>query len=117
MTSLIKKLIKINIISILFSILCLSYVQATIFNEIKIIGNDRLSVETIKMFSGLDIGVNIEDEDLNIAIKKLYKTDYFKDIKIFKNNDILEISIIENPIIQSIKIDGIKNKSILKSIS
>ena len=91
-------------------------VNAEIYDEIRVNGNERLSVETIIMFSGLTIGQDITNKELNISIKNLYKTNYFKDIKIKANNKTLEISIIENPIIQSIKINGIKNKSILNEI-
>ena len=91
-------------------------VNAEIYDEIRVEGNERLSVETIIMFSGLTIGQNITNKELNTSIKNLYKTNYFKDIKIKANNKTLEISVIENPIIQSIKINGIKNKSILKEI-
>ena len=34
------------------------------------------------MFSGLKKKINIDKKDLNLAIKNLYKTNYFKDIKI-----------------------------------
>ena len=91
-------------------------VNAEIYDEIRVNGNERLSVETIIMFSGLTIGQDITNKELNISIKNLFKTNYFKDIKIKANNKTLEISIIENPIIQSIKINGIKNKSILNEI-
>ena len=91
-------------------------VNAQIYEEIKVEGNERLSVETIIMFSGLDIQKNISLKELNLSIKKLYKTDYFKDIKMNSENKTLNISIIENPIIQSIKINGIKNKSILDEV-
>ena len=82
------------------------------YSEIKILGNERLSLETIIMFSGLNLEREIEKKDLNDAIKKLYKTNYFKIIKITTKNDIIQIDIQENPIIQSIKINGVKNKSI-----
>ena len=68
------------------------------------------------MFSELNIKKDINKEDLNESIKKLYKTDYFKDIKIYSKNDVLIISIIENPIIQSIQIEGIKNKKLLEEL-
>ena len=65
-------------------------------------------------FSGLTTGINLENSDLNSAIKKLYDTDYFKNIEIqIKDNELL-IKLEENPIIQSIEIKGIKNKSIIK---
>ena len=54
---------------------------------------------------------------LNNAIKNLYKTNYFKNIKITTENDIILIDIQENPIIQSISFKGLKNKRILKVLN
>ena len=93
------------------------FVNAEIYQEIKVEGNQRLSVETVLMFSGLNINQEVSDDDLNISIKNLYNTNYFKDIKITSQNNILTIAIIENPIIQSIKINGVKNKTILNELS
>ena len=50
-------------------------------NEIvsfKIIGNDRVSEETIIMFSNLKVGSKIDKTILNDTIKDLYYTNYFK---------------------------------------
>ena len=94
-----------------------STVKAETFNEIIVSGNKRLSVDTVLMFSGIDIKKNLDANDLNLAIKRLYKTDYFKKIEILIVGDKLEIKILENPIIQTIKINGIKNKSIIKDLS
>ena len=69
------------------------------------------------MFSELNINDNINTEDLNNAFRKLYITDYFKDIKINFSNGNLNIDVLENPLIQSIKINGVKNKTILEEIS
>ena len=103
---------------LLFSFLSISnYLSAEIYEEIKVEGSNRLSVETVIMFSGLKLGVDLNQNDLNSSIKKLYKTNYFKDIKIFTNDRTLKIKIIENPIIQSIKINGVKNKTILKKLT
>ena len=98
-------------------LLSISYSNAQIYEEIRVNGNERLSVETIIMFSGLKIGEDIKNKDINLSIKKLYETNYFKDIKILTDKKKIEISIIENPIIQSIKINGIKNKSILTQLT
>ena len=48
----------------------------------KIKGNNRVADETIIMFSALEIGDNVSNVDLNNALKKLYYTDYFKDVEI-----------------------------------
>ena len=100
-------------ISILFTI---TNAKAEIYDEIIVKGNDRLSVETIIMFSGLKIKSDINDDKLNISLKNLYKTNYFRDVKIYSEKKTLIIDVDENPIIQSIKIEGIKNKTILKQL-
>ncbi len=117
-----KKLIKKNIVNIcLISLVCFfinsASLKAQIFNEIKVTGNKRLSVETVLMFSGLKPGINLEKDDLNKAVKNLYETDYFQNIEMLILNNRLEIKIIENPIIQTIIINGIKNKRIIKQLT
>ncbi len=114
---LLKIITKICLPIILILFFNISFSKADIINEIKISGNKRLSVETILMFSGLKPGIQLTEKDLNLAIKKLYNTDYFKDIKIMNKDNLLEILIVENPIIQSISINGIKNKSLIGKLN
>ena len=117
MISSIIKIKKINLIIFIYLMLTSALANAKIYEEISVSGNERLSVETIIMFSGLKIGKDISNKDLNLSIKKLYETNYFKDIKILSNKKILKILIVENPIIQSIKINGVTNKSILNDLT
>ena len=117
MKDLVKIIRKLKFKVLICLILSISSSNAQIYDEIRVNGNERLSVETIIMFSGLKISEDIKNKDINLSIKKLYETNYFKDIKIFTDKKIIEISIIENPIIQSIKINGIKNKSILTQVT
>ena len=108
--------LKIKFLTLILFCFCLSFnnIKADTYNEIRILGNQRLSVETIIMFSGLNIDTDIKKEDLNTSIKNLYKTNYFSNIEIKSIDKILEIKVEENPIIQSIKINGVKNKDILE---
>ena len=100
------KNIKIKIFYfILITILNFNNAYSEILKEILIKGNERLSIETIIMFSGLDLNTEIDNNKLNLSIKNLYKTNYFKNIKMTLNNNVLEIEIGENPIIQKIKIE------------
>ena len=110
------KINKIYLILIVYLFNFISFSNAEVYKEIIVSGNKRLNPETILMFSGLKTGINLNNDDLNLSIKKLYKTDYFKDVKINILNDILEIKVKENPIIQSILINGIKNKSTLNDV-
>ncbi len=108
---------KKKILILLIFFINISSINADIIKEIQIEGNQRLSVETVIMFSGLDLNDEVDNDDLNISIKELYKTNYFKDVKISFQNNKIKIKIIENPIIQSIKINGVKNKSILEKLT
>ena len=111
------KFIKLIILSFLFMINFYNLIHADIIKKIEVVGNDRLAKETIILFSELNINENIDADDLNSGLKKLYETNYFKDVKISKNNDNLIIEVIENPLIQSIIIEGIKNKSIVEDLN
>tara|TARA_A100001011_G_scaffold166019_1_gene174679 strand:+ start:3349 stop:5604 length:2256 start_codon:yes stop_codon:yes gene_type:complete len=116
MIKIIKKLIRSITLITITLLLFFSVSNAEIYKEIKVVGNERLSVETVIMFSGLNLSDDLTINDLNLSIKKLYKTNYFKDIKINTDNKVIKIMIIENPIIQSININGVKNKSILRKL-
>ena len=97
------------IFSLLLSFLVLinsSYAEK--IKEIKISGNSRISDETIRVFSDLDLSQNFEDINLNNLIKNLYETNYFSDVSIKYENQILYINVVENPIVQNIVIEGIK---------
>jgi len=85
-------------------------------NKIDIIGNDRISDETIKMFISVDIKDEINDAKLNKILKDLYETEFFKDINIKFYNQILSIEVQENPIIEKIIYNGIKSNRILEII-
>ena len=116
MKRLTKNIKSLFIFLIIYLFTGISILKAEKYEAINITGNNRLSVETILMFSGLKTGKDLTNNDLNIAIKKLYETDYFKNIEIVITNKKLEIKIIENPIIQTIKINGIKNKRIIRQL-
>ena len=97
------------IFSLLLSFLVLinsSYAEK--IKEIKISGKSRISDETIWVFSDLDLSQNFEDINLNNLIKELYETNYFSDVSIKYENQILYINVVENPIVQNIIIEGIK---------
>ena len=111
-----KILNKLSIFLLIYLFTGITFLKAEIYDVISVTGNKRLSVETILMFSGLETGKDLNNNDLNIAIKKLYKTDYFKNIEIKIIDNKLEIKILENPIIQTIDINGIKNKRIIRQL-
>ncbi|MDA9898729.1 outer membrane protein assembly factor BamA [Candidatus Pelagibacter ubique] len=100
-----KTIIRINFI--LFFISSLSIAQT--ISEIKVDGNKRISKESIIIFGDIDFNKSYNDDDLDMVLKNIYETNFFKEINLKINNSILEISVIENPIIEYVQINGIKS--------
>ena len=108
------KFLSYNILIFLF--LC-KITYGEIINKIQIIGNERVPDETIKMLSNVEINSEINQKEINTIIKSLYETNFFENIEVTFNKNILKILVKENPIISSIKIRGIKAKRIKKNIT
>ena len=68
------------------------------------------------MFSEIAIDEDIDSTKINRILKNLYKTNFFKDVLVKIENNILEIKIEENPIIEKIDYIGIKSNRIKKLI-
>ena len=93
-----------------------SFVNAEIIKDIKITGNNRISDETVLMFSSVKVDENLDMINLNEILKKIYETNFFKNVSVKLENNILIIDVIENPIINSIDIVGIKSKTLVDEI-
>ena len=78
--------------------------------EIIINGNKRVSDETIKMFSEIDIGKNISKIDTNKILKNIYQSNFFKNVSITIEKNTIKINVVEFPIIQNVEIEGLKAK-------
>ena len=107
---------KLLLSSLFCSIFIISISISDIIEEIKISGNERISRETIVLFSNVNVNDQIENKDLNDILKTLYKTNFFKNISVKFEKNKLYIDVIEYPIIQSILFEEIKSKRILNLI-
>ena len=107
------KIIFFNFFILLFSNLNLF---ASDIKSIDISGNSRISNETIITFLPFKIGDEITDQDLNIITKDLYSTNFFENIIVKFENNKLDITVVENPIIQEIIYNGIKSDSLKQLI-
>ena len=85
----------------LFNFLLINSSFSETLKSIEISGNERLADETIVLFSELNLGDEINSSIINSTFKKLYQTNYFKDLKINFNVGNLKIIVKENPIIQN----------------
>ena len=86
--------------------LLISNLKAEVVSKLSIKGNQRVSIETIKVYGEIEIGKDYSDNDLNLILKKLYETDFFEDIKINLSNNVLTLNLKEYPIINQLIITG-----------
>ena len=64
------------------------------------------------MFSEVEINDNVNANVVNTVLKNLYNTNFFENVSVNFTNSILEIRVVENPIIQNINYEGIKSNKI-----
>ena len=93
-----------------------TFAYSEIVNDIKVNGNDRVSKETVILFSDIKKGDDINNSTLNKSLKSLYETNFFEDVKVSFDNQVLLITVKELPVIQEIIINGIKRKATVKEI-
>ena len=101
----------------LILILLIKPTFSEIVKKIEIKGNERVSDETVIMFSKISINDEVKSQDLNNIIKNIYQSNFFNDVSIsFKNNKLI-ITVDELPIIENINFNGIKSKTLLEKIT
>ena len=112
-----KSCLKLPLTYFFLLFLLSSNANSVILTNINVDGNDRISNETIKMFSNVKIGDDLSENDLNKILKKLYETNYFEDVSIKLIEGNLYISVKENPIIENINYNGIKSNTLKETIT
>ena len=104
-------------IAILLLILSLSVTsKAEIVNEVIVENNDRISLNTIKTYGNIKIGSDYSSDDLNNILKNLYETNFFQDVSLKIETNTLVINVVENKLIQTINITGVKSSRIQDAI-
>ena len=90
--------------------------SAEVVQKLQVNGNNRISNETIKVYGEITFGEDYSSFDLNEILKKLYKTNFFEDIKISLSKGVLNIDVKEYQIINFIDLEGEKSTSIKKKV-
>ena len=90
--------------------------KSEILKDINIEGNQRISDETIIMFGNVNIQDNLNLNEIDKILKNIYNSNFFEDVQVTLENNILNIYVKEKPIIQNVEYEGIKSKTILAEI-
>ena len=87
------------------------------YKDVLINGNVRISNETILVFADLSEEKFLDENSINTILKKIYESGFFKDVAVKIENKNLVIDVIENPIIQTVFIEGIKRSKTVDSLN
>ena len=111
-----KDIFKTFFLSLFILISYTSFLKAEKVNEIIISGNERISEETLIVYGEISKNKDYTQEGINNIIKKLYDTKFFSKISINFSNGVLKINVEENPIINSISLQGEPTKKFTKAL-
>ena len=85
--------------------------------NIEIIGNKRISDETVLVLGNINLNNFFDDQNLDKILKNLYSSNFFADVRLSFENNTLKIELIENPIIENIEFTGFKNTDFINELS
>ena len=105
---------KILLIIFFVSTIFISNSYSELIDKIEVSGNNRVSSETIKMFSEIATGDDIKQNDINEILKQIYDSNFFNNVQVIFQDGVLRIFVEESPVIQNITYKGIKADKIKK---
>ena len=103
-------------------LLCLSIaVQAEQFtvSDIRLQGLQRVSAGTVFNIMPVNVGDTLDEISIRQLVRLLFRSGYFKDIRMARDGSILVITLVERPAIESIEIEGnkaIKTEALLEGL-
>ncbi len=84
--------------------------ETFVVKDIRVEGLQRISPGTVFNYLPVKIGQSIESDETGEIIRALFKTGFFKDVKLEREGDVLIVFATERPAIAKIEIQG--NKSL-----
>ena len=102
------------LIIVFFSISSAAFSE--IINNIKVEGNKRVSDKSIEMFSNINIGDDVDQDELNQILKNVYDSNFFNDVKVTLQDNVLTIFVEESSLVENVIIKGPKSKTLISDL-
>src|SRR5579862_9454628 len=86
---------------------------------IRVEGNQRIDADTIRTYFHTGKRGTLDAATLDAALKALYATGMFEDVRMRRAGDALVVTVVENPLIQRLAFEGnrkIKDKELQKEV-
>ncbi len=82
--------------------------HAAVASSIQVKGTQRIEAATIKAYLTIKPGKSYSGADVDASVKALYATGLFSDVGIAQHGSVLVVTVVENPIINSVVFQGNK---------
>jgi outer membrane protein insertion porin family len=87
---------------------CALAIQPFVIRDIRVEGVQRTEAGTVFTYMPVKVGETIDDEKAAAAIKALYATGFYQDVRLESDGDVLIVFVQERPAISQIDIEGSK---------
>tara|TARA_Y100000816_G_C26092062_1_gene577271 strand:+ start:57 stop:2291 length:2235 start_codon:yes stop_codon:yes gene_type:complete len=84
--------------------------KAEVIKDVKLENNIRISKESIIAFGNIKLGEDYNETEINQILVDLYNTNFFSDLKLRIENNVLIVNVSERKIIQTVILEGVKSK-------
>jgi outer membrane protein insertion porin family len=91
--------------------------EAAVISSIVVSGNTRIDAETVRNYVLIEPGRSFGGGDIDESVKALYGTGLFADVSITVSGNRLVVTVVENPIVNTVVIRGnkkVKNDVLLQ---
>ncbi len=76
--------------------------------SVEISGTQRIENDTVSSYMNLKVGDNVDSNKIDEALKNLFSTGLFADVKVENIDGVVKVSVVENPVINKIAFEGNK---------
>ena len=83
-------------------------IQPFVIKDIRVEGAQRTEAGTVFSYLPVKVGESMDDDKAAAAIKALYATGFYSDVRLEVENDVLIVFLVERPAISQIDISGAK---------
>lgn len=84
----------------------ISVAHAAVVNSVDVRGNQRVDAETIRTYVGIAPGRNFSNADLDEAVKRLFATGLFSDVRINQVGSTLVVQVSEYSVVNNVIFQG-----------
>ena len=80
--------------------------NGTVVRDIKVTGNNRIEPETVRTYLKFQVGEKYDGYKADESLRALFATGLFQDVHMNLRGSVVEISVVENPIINRVAFEG-----------